>query len=42
MAAQLAPEIATDRFGPSPADWQAAVAELRAELPSLRARVAPR
>ena len=41
MAAQLAPEVATDSHGPTMAAWQAAVTELRNELPTLRARVAP-
>jgi spore coat protein CotH len=41
MAAQLAPEVATDRFGPSMSDWQAAVARLRRDVTALRARVAP-
>lgn len=41
MAVQLAPEVATDRFGPSMTDWQAAVAKLRGDVPTLRARVTP-
>lgn len=41
MAVQLAPEVATDAFGPSMAAWQAAVADLRADVATLRARVAP-
>jgi hypothetical protein len=41
METLLAPEVATDAFGPGMAAWQAAVADLRADLPALRARVAP-
>jgi hypothetical protein len=41
LAAQLAPEVATDGFGPSMTDWQAAVAKLRRDVTTLRARVAP-
>jgi hypothetical protein len=41
METLLAPEVASDAFGPGMATWQAAVADLRADLPTLRARVAP-
>ncbi|KAB2896382.1 MAG: hypothetical protein F9K40_14570 [Kofleriaceae bacterium] len=41
MEALLAPEVATDMYGPGTAAWQQAVADLRADLPALRARVAP-
>ncbi len=41
MEALLGPEVATDRLGPSMAAWQQAVADLRADLPLLRARVTP-
>lgn len=41
MRAQLAPEVATDPFGPGPAAWDNAVTALRANVPALRARVAP-
>ena len=33
--------VATDQFGPSMTAWQSAVAKLRADLTTLRARVAP-
>ncbi len=41
MEALLAPEVASDPFGPGTARWRQAVADLRADLPLLRARVAP-
>ncbi|MBK9035617.1 MAG: CotH kinase family protein [Myxococcales bacterium] len=41
LAAQLAPEVATDAFGPTMAQWQNAVTKLRADIGTLRARVAP-
>ncbi len=41
MEALLAPEVATDVLGPGLAAWQRAVDDLRADLPALRARVAP-
>jgi len=41
MEALLAPEVMTDTHGPGLAAWQQAVADLRADLPALRARVAP-
>ena len=41
LRAQLGPEVATDAYGPSMAQWQSAVAELRADVAVLRARVAP-
>jgi spore coat protein H len=41
MEALLAPEVATDMYGPGMAGWQQGVADLRADLPLLRARVTP-
>jgi hypothetical protein len=41
MQALLLPEVMTDPYGPTVTDWQAAVADLRADLPTLRSRVAP-
>jgi spore coat protein H len=41
MEALLEPEVMTDAFGPRVADWRAAVNDLRADIPTLRARVAP-
>ncbi len=41
MEALLGPEVAADPHGPGTAAWQQAVADLRADLPALRARVAP-
>jgi hypothetical protein len=41
MEALLAPEVATDAFGPGMTAWQQGVADLRADLPALRARVSP-
>jgi hypothetical protein len=41
MEALLAPEVASDPFGPGMNAWRAAVADLRADLTALRARVAP-
>jgi len=41
MEALLAPEVATDMYGPGMSGWQQAVADLRADLPVLRARVTP-
>ena len=41
MEALLAPEVATDAFGPGMTAWQQGVADLRADLPVLRARVTP-
>ncbi len=38
LAAQLAPHVAEDPAGPGTAAWQAALDELRTELPTLRAR----
>jgi hypothetical protein len=41
MEALLAPEVATDPFGPGMNAWRQGVADLRADLPVLRARVTP-
>jgi hypothetical protein len=41
METLLAPEVATDAYGPGMAAWQQAVADLRNDLPALRARVTP-
>ena len=41
MRTQLAPEVASDPDGPSMAQWQAAVTDLRNDIATLRARVAP-
>jgi hypothetical protein len=41
MEALLAPEVATDAFGPGMTAWRQGVADLRADLPALRARVTP-
>ena len=41
METLLGPEVATDGFGPGVAAWRQAVADLRADLPRLRARVTP-
>ena len=40
FAAQLAPAVAQDPFGPSPAAWRAAVAGLERDLEALRERTA--
>jgi spore coat protein H len=41
MEKQLAPLVAEDPNGPGAFAWQSAVADLRADLPAFRARVAP-
>jgi hypothetical protein len=41
METLLAPEVATDQYGPGMAAWQQAVTDLRNDLPALRARVTP-
>ena len=41
MEALLAPEVATDPYGPGTSGWRAAVADLRSDLVQLRARVTP-
>lgn len=41
MRTQLAPEVATDTHGPGMAAWTSAVTDLRADVATLRARVAP-
>lgn len=41
MEVLLAPEVATDTHGPGMAAWRQAVADLRNDLPALRARVTP-
>lgn len=41
METLLEPEVMTDGYGPGIQAWRQAVADLRADLPALRARVAP-
>ena len=41
METLLAPEVASDPFGPGVSAWRAAVTDLRADLRALRARVTP-
>ncbi len=41
MEALLGPEVMTDGYGPGINAWRQAVADLRADVPMLRARVAP-